>query len=169
MNTTLSYDLNTKSPWRIDKDKEMHLDKQIFLKYYDEMSYWQLPTPEEEPYFIILPYIEIKDIYFEGPSRRKGGKLLKNLPGYDLSKLELMELLNKEGIKGNLENKYWKEVFSFDEQTRKALYDCRIWPQEYFNLHNMELLGGHTFWEEYGYLFIHKEEGFIRNWKGKTL
>ncbi|MBW0562071.1 hypothetical protein O181_101786 [Austropuccinia psidii MF-1] len=57
MKAILSYDLNPKSPWRIDKDKEMDLDKEGFLKYYDEMSYWQLPTPEEEPDFIILPYI----------------------------------------------------------------------------------------------------------------
>ncbi|MBW0540601.1 hypothetical protein O181_080316 [Austropuccinia psidii MF-1] len=35
MNTILSYDLNPKSPWRIDKDKEMDLDKESFLKYYD--------------------------------------------------------------------------------------------------------------------------------------
>ncbi|MBW0536927.1 hypothetical protein O181_076642 [Austropuccinia psidii MF-1] len=49
MNTILSYDLNPKSPWRIDKDKEMDFDKRIFLEYYYEMSYWQLPTPEEEP------------------------------------------------------------------------------------------------------------------------
>ncbi|MBW0516365.1 hypothetical protein O181_056080 [Austropuccinia psidii MF-1] len=133
------------------------------------MLYWQLQTPEEDQDFIILPYIEFNDIYFEGPLIIKGGKWLKNLPGYDLSKLDFMELLNEEGIKGNLENQYWEEVFSFDEKTRKALYDGRIWPQEDFNLHNMELLGGNPFWEEYGYLFIHKEEGFIRNWKGNTL
>ncbi|MBW0587129.1 hypothetical protein O181_126844, partial [Austropuccinia psidii MF-1] len=167
MNTILSYDLNTKSPGRIDKDKEMDFDEESFLNYYDEMSYWKLLTPEEEPDFIILPYIELKDIYFEGPSRGKGGKWFKNIPGYDLSKLDFMELFNEEGIKGNLENNYWEEVFPFDEQTRKALYDGRIWPQEDLNLHNMELLGGNSFREEYGYLFIHKEEGFIRNWKGE--
>ncbi|MBW0586691.1 hypothetical protein O181_126406 [Austropuccinia psidii MF-1] len=35
MNTILSYDLKPKSPWRIDKDNEMKLDKDSFLKYYD--------------------------------------------------------------------------------------------------------------------------------------
>ncbi|MBW0575428.1 hypothetical protein O181_115143 [Austropuccinia psidii MF-1] len=53
MNTILSYDLNPKSPGTIDQDKEMDLDKESFLKYYDEMSYWQLPTPEEEPDFFL--------------------------------------------------------------------------------------------------------------------
>ncbi|MBW0534791.1 hypothetical protein O181_074506 [Austropuccinia psidii MF-1] len=55
MNTTLPYDSNPRGPWRIDKDKEMDLDKESFLKYYYQMSYWQLSTPEEEPDFIILP------------------------------------------------------------------------------------------------------------------
>ncbi|MBW0503134.1 hypothetical protein O181_042849 [Austropuccinia psidii MF-1] len=80
-----------------------------------------------------------------------------------------MALLSEEGLRGDLGNKYWEELFSFNEQTRKALYDYRIWPVEDFNLNDIKLLGGRLHWEEYGYIIIHKEEVFLRNWKGKTL
>ncbi|MBW0500538.1 hypothetical protein O181_040253 [Austropuccinia psidii MF-1] len=79
-----------------------------------------------------------------------------------------MNLLGDEGLRGNLGKKYWEERFSFGEQ-RKALHDYRIWQQEDFNFHNMEILGGRLYWEEYVYLFIHKKEGFIRNLKGETV
>ncbi|MBW0468531.1 hypothetical protein O181_008246 [Austropuccinia psidii MF-1] len=36
MNSIKEYGLDTENPWRIDKEKEMHLDKEIFLNYYDE-------------------------------------------------------------------------------------------------------------------------------------
>ncbi|MBW0530749.1 hypothetical protein O181_070464 [Austropuccinia psidii MF-1] len=90
------------------------------------------------------------------------------IPGLNISRIESMDVLSEEGLRGNLANKYLEEIFPFDEQARKALYDYIILPQEDLNLHNMEPLGGRLYWEECGYLFIHKEEGLIKNWKGET-
>ncbi|MBW0549350.1 hypothetical protein O181_089065 [Austropuccinia psidii MF-1] len=138
----MEYVLDPESPSRIDQDKKMNLDKEIFLNYNEKISSSQLPTPEEEPDYFILPYIEFKDIYYKAPRKSNGRKWLSNIPGLNFSKIKLMDLLSEEGLRGNLENKYWDEVFSFDEQTRQSLYDYRIWPQEDFNMNNMELFGG---------------------------
>ncbi|MBW0467689.1 hypothetical protein O181_007404 [Austropuccinia psidii MF-1] len=64
MKSIKEYGLDPESPWRIDKDKEMDFYKGIFFKFYDEMSYWKIPTCEEEPDYLILPYIEFKSIYY---------------------------------------------------------------------------------------------------------
>ncbi|MBW0531584.1 hypothetical protein O181_071299 [Austropuccinia psidii MF-1] len=82
MNSIMEYGMDPENPWRIDKDKEMDLDKENSLHYYyDGMSYWQLPAPEEESDQLILPYIELKDIYYEAPIKEKRKKWLGNIPG----------------------------------------------------------------------------------------
>ncbi|MBW0474285.1 hypothetical protein O181_014000 [Austropuccinia psidii MF-1] len=60
MKSIMEYYLDPEISWRIDKDKEMNLDKGNSIKYFDVMSYWKLPEPEEEPDYLILPYIEFK-------------------------------------------------------------------------------------------------------------
>ncbi|MBW0540076.1 hypothetical protein O181_079791 [Austropuccinia psidii MF-1] len=140
------YGLDPENAWRIDKDKEIYLDKESFLKYYDTISYWQLPTPEEELNYLILPYIEFKYIYYESPIKAKGNKWLSNLPGLNLSRIEFMDMLSEEALRGKLGNKYCEKISSSDEKTSSALHDHRIWPQEDLNLNNIKLLGGIVYW-----------------------
>ncbi|MBW0478146.1 hypothetical protein O181_017861 [Austropuccinia psidii MF-1] len=52
-----------------------------------------------------------------------------------------MYLLTEDCLRGNLGNKYWEEIFSFHEHTRKGLYDQTIWTQEDLYMDNMDLLG----------------------------
>ncbi|MBW0535373.1 hypothetical protein O181_075088 [Austropuccinia psidii MF-1] len=123
------------------------MDLRNVLNYHDEISYWQLPKPEEDPDYLIITYIELKEIYYEAPIKEKGKKYLSNLPGLNISSLEFKDILIAEGLRRNIANKYWDEIFSFDKKTRKSLYDSRVWPKEYFKLHNMELPGGRITWE----------------------
>ncbi|MBW0541951.1 hypothetical protein O181_081666 [Austropuccinia psidii MF-1] len=59
MNTILSNYLNPQSLLRIYKLKTIFFDEESFLNYHDEIYGWELPASEEEPDFIIIPYIEL--------------------------------------------------------------------------------------------------------------
>ncbi|MBW0586480.1 hypothetical protein O181_126195 [Austropuccinia psidii MF-1] len=112
MNSIKEYVLDLENPCRIDKES--------FLKYYDKISYWKLLTPREEPAYLILPYIEFKNIYYKAPIKAKGKKWLRNISRLKISRIEFMDWLSEEALRGNLRNKYWEEIFSFDEKNKEG-------------------------------------------------
>ncbi|MBW0587978.1 hypothetical protein O181_127693 [Austropuccinia psidii MF-1] len=93
---------------------------------------------------IILPYIEFEDIFEKenSPSENLISHPCEELPGFNLTKYEFLELLTWDGIEGNLGNSYWNEIFDMDENLRKSLF-WRPWEcQDWFNLQDFQIKNG---------------------------
>ncbi|MBW0571993.1 hypothetical protein O181_111708 [Austropuccinia psidii MF-1] len=89
----------------------------------------------------ILPYIELEDIFKKEnlPSENVIPHPWRELPGFNLTKYEFLELLTWDGIDGNLGNPYWNEIFHMNEHLRKSLF-WRTWEcQDWFNLQDFQI------------------------------
>ncbi|MBW0475950.1 hypothetical protein O181_015665 [Austropuccinia psidii MF-1] len=64
MRSIIEYGLDPEEPWIINKEKKMDFHKENSSKCHDNLSYWKIPIPEEEPDYLILCYMELKEIYY---------------------------------------------------------------------------------------------------------
>ncbi|MBW0592694.1 hypothetical protein O181_132409 [Austropuccinia psidii MF-1] len=113
----------------------------------DENPDWFLKTkPEPCPDIstIVLPYIEFEGIFEKekSPSETVIPHPWEELPGFNLTKYEFLELLTWDRIEGKLGNQYWNEIFPMDKSLRKSLF-WKTWEcQDWFNLKDFEIKNG---------------------------
>ncbi|MBW0584697.1 hypothetical protein O181_124412 [Austropuccinia psidii MF-1] len=130
----------------------------------EEPHEWQLETPEfiqqppnedeetesnleNEYIYLYLPYITFEDIYGdEAQESLCEDKYLCQLPGANLNKIQFLELLNEEGIEGNLSNQFWDKTFSMGVLPRRGLYSDQIWAQWYLGLNGSTYQTGRLKW-----------------------
>ncbi|MBW0572400.1 hypothetical protein O181_112115 [Austropuccinia psidii MF-1] len=147
-----SWALLEENPWSMETDISWVEEKEVWDNYInpqeiDENPDWFLkikPEPCPNISTIVLPYIEFEDIFEKdnSPSEIVIPHPWKELPGFNLTKYEFLELLTWDGIDGNLGNNYWNEIFYMDEHLRKSLF-WRTWEcQDWFNLQDFEIKNG---------------------------
>ncbi|MBW0592349.1 hypothetical protein O181_132064 [Austropuccinia psidii MF-1] len=147
-----SWPLLEEDPWSLDTDISWLEAKEVWANYInpqelDENPDWFLkikPEPCPDISTILLPYIEFEDIFEKekSPSENVIPNPWKELPGFNLTKYEFLELLTWDGIEGNLKNQYWNEIFHMDKDIRKSLF-WRTWEsQDWFNLQDFEIQNG---------------------------
>ncbi|MBW0587135.1 hypothetical protein O181_126850 [Austropuccinia psidii MF-1] len=141
-----TWPLPEENPWSMEKDISWIEEKEAWANSnntQEEIEYpeWFLQT-ETEPCpdisTIILPYIEFEDIFEKekSPLETVISHPWKDLPGFNLTKYEFLELLTWDGIDGSLGSPYWNEIFPMDENLRKSL-SWRTWEfQDWSNLQN---------------------------------
>ncbi|MBW0534162.1 hypothetical protein O181_073877 [Austropuccinia psidii MF-1] len=117
---------------RIMGERDKHLKEKYHINFLDrplnnqeEPYEWQQENPEfiqqttndedetesilENEYnYIYLPYITFEDIYGdEAEESLCEDEDLCHLPGANLNNIQFLDLFTEDGIKGNLENKFW--------------------------------------------------------------
>ncbi|MBW0539097.1 hypothetical protein O181_078812 [Austropuccinia psidii MF-1] len=113
---------------------------------------------ENEDNYLYLPYITFEDIYWdESEESLCDDENLCHLPGANLNKIQFLELLTEEGIKGNLENQFWDEIFEMATLPRRGLYFNQIWAQWYLGLNGSIYQTGKLKWVGDGYIFIDED------------
>ncbi|MBW0521006.1 hypothetical protein O181_060721 [Austropuccinia psidii MF-1] len=113
---------------------------------------------ENEYNYLYLQYITFEDLYGdEAQDILCEDKYLCHLPGPSLSKIPFLELLNKEGSKGNLSNQFWDKTFSMGILPRRGLYFNQIWAQWYLGLNRSTYQTGRLKWVGDGYTFIDED------------
>ncbi|MBW0588657.1 hypothetical protein O181_128372 [Austropuccinia psidii MF-1] len=147
-----SWPLLDENPWSMDTDMSWLEEKEVWENYINpqeliENPDWFLkikPEPCPDISTIVLPYIEFEDIF---EKEKTLSELFiphpwKELPGFNLTKYEFLDILTWDGVEGNLENNYWNEIFSMDEHLRKSLF-WRTWEcQDWFNLQDFKIENG---------------------------
>ncbi|MBW0523632.1 hypothetical protein O181_063347 [Austropuccinia psidii MF-1] len=147
-----SWPLLEENPWTLDTDISWIEEKEVWANYNNpqeasEYPEWFLQTklePCPDISTIILPYIEFEDIFEKdnSPSEIFISHPWKELPGFNLTKYEFLDLLTWDGVEGNLGNNYWNEIFNMDENLRKSLF-WRTWEcQDWFNLQYLKIKTG---------------------------
>ncbi|MBW0547648.1 hypothetical protein O181_087363 [Austropuccinia psidii MF-1] len=140
------------NPWSMDTDISWLEEKEVWANYINpqeliENPDWFLkikPEPYPDISTIVPPYIEFEDILKKEkpPSETIIPHPWKELPGFNLTKYEFLDLLTWDGVEGNLGNNYWNEIFYMDEHLRKSLF-WRTWEcQDWFNLQNFGIKNG---------------------------
>ncbi|MBW0594239.1 hypothetical protein O181_133954 [Austropuccinia psidii MF-1] len=117
-----SWPLLEENPWSMDTDISWVEEKEFWDNCNSPQELNENPDcflkikPESCPDIstIILPYIEFEVIFQKDICHP-----WKELPGFNLTKYEFLELLTWDGIDGNLGNPYWNEIFNMDEHFRK--------------------------------------------------
>ncbi|MBW0576080.1 hypothetical protein O181_115795 [Austropuccinia psidii MF-1] len=129
----------------------------------NEDQRWGLPIIEyfKIPIIQSIPFIEFEDLFGNEDITQETPKeaYLSQLPGSNLSKLEFMDILNYDGIKGNLNNDYWNEIFYMDSDIRSSLYWGTIQAQRWFCLEEYQIEGKIIKWRGDCYI-IEKELDF---------
>ncbi|MBW0511627.1 hypothetical protein O181_051342 [Austropuccinia psidii MF-1] len=144
-----SWPLPEQNPWSMDTDIIWIEEKEVWANYINpqeliENPDWFLkikPEPCPDISTIVLPYIEFEDIFEKekSPSETVISHPWKELPGFNLTKYEFLELLTWDGIDGNLGNPYWNEIFHMNEHLRKSLF-WRTWEcEDWFNLQDFQI------------------------------
>ncbi|MBW0592813.1 hypothetical protein O181_132528 [Austropuccinia psidii MF-1] len=147
-----SWQLLEENPWSLDTDISWVEEKEFWANYNNpqeasEYPEWFLQTkPETCPDIstIILPYIELEYIFEKekSPLENVIPHPWKELPGFNLTKYEFLDLLTWDGTDGNLGNPYWNEIFHMDEHLRKSLF-WRTWKcEDWLNLQDFEIQNG---------------------------
>ncbi|MBW0522958.1 hypothetical protein O181_062673 [Austropuccinia psidii MF-1] len=109
-----SWPLLEEIPWSLDTYISWIEEKEVWANYNNtqeasEYPEWFLQMKSEsfpDISTIILPYIEFEDIF---EKEKKLSELVipnpwKELPGFKLTKYELLDLLTWDGVEGNLGN-----------------------------------------------------------------
>ncbi|MBW0528492.1 hypothetical protein O181_068207 [Austropuccinia psidii MF-1] len=119
-----SWPLLDENPWSLDTDISWIEEKKVWFNYNNpqeaiEYPEWFLKTKSEpcpDISTILLPYMDFEDIFEKEKSQSENviPHPLKELPGFNLTKYQFLELLTREGIEGNLGNQYWNEIFHMD-------------------------------------------------------
>ncbi|MBW0586162.1 hypothetical protein O181_125877 [Austropuccinia psidii MF-1] len=147
-----SWPLLEENPWSLDTHTIWIKEKEIWSNYnnpqeaseYPERFLKIKPEPCPDISTIIPPYIEFEDIF---EKEKTSSEIVfphpwKELPGYNLTKFEFLDLLTWDGIDGKLGNPYWNEIFNKYEHLRKSLF-WRTWEcQDWFNLQDFEINNG---------------------------
>ncbi|MBW0548840.1 hypothetical protein O181_088555 [Austropuccinia psidii MF-1] len=147
-----SWPLPEENPWSMDTDINWIEEKEVWANYINPQELIKNPDwffkikPEPFPDIstIVLPYIEFEDIFEKEkePSENLNPHPWKELPGFNLTKYEFLDLLTWDGIDGNLGNPYWNEIFQIDENLRKSLF-WKTWEcQDFFNFQDFEIQNG---------------------------
>ncbi|MBW0554389.1 hypothetical protein O181_094104 [Austropuccinia psidii MF-1] len=147
-----SWPLPEENPWSMDTDISWIEEKEVCTNYINpqeliENPDWFLQIKQEpcpDISTIVLPYIEFEDIFEKenSPSETVIPHPWEELPGFNLTRYEFLELLTWDGIDGNPGNPYWNEIFHMDEHLRKSLF-WRTWEcQDWFNLQDFEIKNG---------------------------
>ncbi|MBW0520562.1 hypothetical protein O181_060277 [Austropuccinia psidii MF-1] len=132
--------------WSLDTDVSWLEEKEIWTNYINQQEIEENPDwffkikPEPCPDIstIILPYIEFEDIF---EKEKTLSELViphpwKELPGFNLTKYEFLDLLTWDGVDGNLGNPYW------NENLKKSLF-WRTWEcQDWLNLQDLQIKNG---------------------------
>ncbi|MBW0591947.1 hypothetical protein O181_131662 [Austropuccinia psidii MF-1] len=142
-----SWPLLEDNPWSLDTNISWIEHKEVWANYNNpqeasEYPDWFLQTkPEPCPDIstILLPYIAFEDIFEKEkqPTETLIPYSWKDLPGFNLTKYEFLELLTWDGIEGNLGNNYWNEIFPMDENLRKSLFWSTWEFQDWFNIQDL--------------------------------
>ncbi|MBW0562066.1 hypothetical protein O181_101781 [Austropuccinia psidii MF-1] len=116
-----SWPLLEENPWTFDTHISWIEEKEVWSNYsnpkeaskYCEWFLQTKPEPCPDISTIVLPYIEFEDIFEKenSPSETVISHPWKELPEFNLTKYEFLELLAWDGIEGNLGNQYWKEIY----------------------------------------------------------
>ncbi|MBW0509043.1 hypothetical protein O181_048758 [Austropuccinia psidii MF-1] len=124
-----SWPLLEENPWSLDTDVSWLEEKEVWANYINpqeliENPDWFLkikPEPCPDISTLVLPYIQFEDIFEKenSPSENVISHPWKELPGFNLTKYEFLELLTWDEIDGNLGNQYWNEIFHMEEHLRK--------------------------------------------------
>ncbi|MBW0584946.1 hypothetical protein O181_124661 [Austropuccinia psidii MF-1] len=147
-----SWPILGENPWSMETEISWIEEKEFWSNYNNpqesnENPDWLLqkkPEPCPDISTIVLPYIEFEHICEKekSPAENFIPNPWKELPGFNLTKYEFLDLLTWDGIDGNLGNQYWNEIFHKDEHLRKSLF-WRTWEfQEWFNLQDFEIKNG---------------------------
>ncbi|MBW0593870.1 hypothetical protein O181_133585 [Austropuccinia psidii MF-1] len=147
-----SWPLPEENTWSFDTNINWLEEKELWANYInqqeiDENPDWFFkikPEPCPDISTILLPYIEFEDIFEKenSPSEIVISHPWEELPGFNLTKYEFLDLLTWDGVDGNLGNQYWDEIFPMDENLRKSLF-WRTWEcQNWFNLQDFEIENG---------------------------
>ncbi|MBW0591347.1 hypothetical protein O181_131062 [Austropuccinia psidii MF-1] len=147
-----SLPLLEENAWSLDTDISWQEEKEFWANYINPQElienpdwFWKI-KPETCPDIctIVLPYIEFEDIFEkeESPLETVFSHLGKELPEFNLTKYEFLELLTWDGIDGNLGNPYWNEIFPMDENLRKELFWRTRECQDWLNLQDFEIKNG---------------------------
>ncbi|MBW0591933.1 hypothetical protein O181_131648, partial [Austropuccinia psidii MF-1] len=143
-----SWPLLEENPWSLDTDISWVEEKEVWANYINQQEIdknpdWFLkikPEPCPDISTIILSYIEFEDIFKKenSPSETVISHPWKELPGFNLTKYEFLELLTWDGIDGNLGSPYWNEIFHMNEPLGESLF-WRTWEcQDWLNLQDFE-------------------------------
>ncbi|MBW0518105.1 hypothetical protein O181_057820 [Austropuccinia psidii MF-1] len=119
-----SWPLLKEDPWSLDIHNSWVEEKEVWANYIntqelDENSDWFVkvkPEPCPDISTIVLPYIEFEYIFEkeESPLETVILHSWKEIPCFNLTKYEFLELLTWDGVEGNLGNQYWNEIFHMD-------------------------------------------------------
>ncbi|MBW0554628.1 hypothetical protein O181_094343 [Austropuccinia psidii MF-1] len=113
---------------------------------------------ENEYNSLYLPYITFEDLYGdEAQEILCEDKYLFHLPGANLNNIQFLDLLTGEGIKGNLENQFWDEIFEMATLPIRGLYFNQIWDQWYLKLNGSTYQAGKLKWVGDGYMLIDED------------
>ncbi|MBW0522957.1 hypothetical protein O181_062672 [Austropuccinia psidii MF-1] len=114
---------------------EWHLENPEFIQKPPNKDDETESILENEYNYIYLPCITFEDIYGdEAQESLCEDKYLCQLPGENLNKIQFLELLTEEVIKGSLSNKFWDKTFSMGVLPTRGLYFNQIWAQWYLGL-----------------------------------
>ncbi|MBW0562267.1 hypothetical protein O181_101982 [Austropuccinia psidii MF-1] len=121
-----------------------------------EIIYWAKPFVEEgEDLFVMwIPYLEFEELFNfpETLQKIQKSKEWKELPGLPLSRLEFLELLTYDGIKGNLGNIYWEEDTLTDAKWRREIYFGNLEASRGLFLDLLDIPEGRILWKHGNYV-----------------
>ncbi|MBW0565256.1 hypothetical protein O181_104971 [Austropuccinia psidii MF-1] len=81
-----------------------------------------IPEYEGEEYYVILTLITFDELYYyELDSPIIQTKYISEIPGSNITNVDFLELLTTIGIKGNLQNPYWKKPYGYYQITIEGL------------------------------------------------
>ncbi|MBW0542937.1 hypothetical protein O181_082652 [Austropuccinia psidii MF-1] len=168
--------------FNILEERYKHFKETCHIKFLDrplnnqeEHFEWQLENPElikqppnedeetesnlENEYnYLYLPYITFEEIYGdEAQEIICEDKYLSQLPGANLHKIQFLELLTEEGIKGNLSNQFWDKTSSMGILLRRGLYLNKLLAQWYLRLNGSTYQTGRLKWVGDGYIVIDED------------
>ncbi|MBW0540772.1 hypothetical protein O181_080487 [Austropuccinia psidii MF-1] len=93
----------------------------------------------------------------EAPEILCEDQYLCHLPGANWNKIQFLEIITEEGIKGNLSNQFWDKTFSMGILPRRGLYLDEIWAQWDLGLNGSKYQAGRLKWVGDGYIFIDED------------
>ncbi|MBW0514067.1 hypothetical protein O181_053782 [Austropuccinia psidii MF-1] len=121
----------------------------------EEVNYWGKPFVKEgeDLFQIWIPYLEFGELFNipELCQQIQESKDWQELPGFSLSRLESIELLTYDGIKGNLGNIYWEEETLTDAEWRRKVYFGDLEASRGLFLDSLDIQEGRILWKHGNY------------------
>ncbi|MBW0514636.1 hypothetical protein O181_054351 [Austropuccinia psidii MF-1] len=132
----------------------------------EEVNYWGKPFVEEgeDLFQIWIPYLEFEK-FFNFPELHQQiieSKDWQELPGFSLSRLEFLELLTYDGIKGNLVNTHWEEDTLTDSEWRRKIYFGDVEASRGLFLDLLDIPEGRILWKHGNYVIEKANWNFLQ-------